>query len=228
MNLIDLAEIWAINNNIDDPKQLLLQDIKIDSRIDQDLLADLIFQYCGSMTPVYNTSYTFLWANQIFFKNWYWQIGQLLDTLEYEYEPLDNFRRNEDLNRGTSEDTKTTTNENETNEGNGTNTTNTNGSSTDEHKVSAYNESLYQPQEYDEHKYNDYGAAQSTTNNNRNLGRTRNEGRTFGAKELNTIRGLNGLFTTQNLIEQQREVVQFNIYMWIVEKYKDTMMYGVF
>jgi len=205
---------------VDNPIQMVLEGIKIDSRIDQELLGNLIFEKCGAMEPVYNTTYTFTWANQNFFKNWYWQIGQLLDTLEYEYEPLDNFRREEDLNRGTSEDTTTETNENETNQG----STSTTSSSTTEHKVSAYNESAYQPQDYDTAS----GSAQGTSNDSRNLGRTRTEGRTFGAKEKNTIKGLNGLFATQDLIKKQREVVEFNVYMWIVQKYMDTMMYGVF
>lgn len=177
---------------------------------------------------MYNTTTTFVWANQLFFKNWYWQIGQLLDTLEYDYEPLDNFRREEDLNRGTSEDTSTKTNEDETNQAGNTSTTANSGNSTSENKVSAYNESAYQPQEQDTNQFTNNGNQTSTTNATRNLGRQRNENRTFGAKEKNIIKGLNGLFTTQNLIEQQRQVVEFNPYMWIVKKYQETMMYAIF
>lgn len=207
---------------------MITTGITIDSRIDTELLVGLIFQYCGAMTPVYNTSTTFVWANQLFFKNWYWQIGQLLDTLEYDYEPLENFRREEDLKRGTSEDTSANTTEQESNESSSNGTTSQSGNNTEETKVSAYNESLYQPQQQVTNNYSDNGSATNTANSARDLGRKRTENRTFGAKEDNLIKGLNGLFTSQNLIEQQRDVVQFNVYMWIVKKYQETMMYGVF
>ena len=53
-------------------------------------------------------------------------------------------------------------------------------------------------------------------------------GKTSGVKEDNTIRGLNGLFTTQQLIKQEREIAEFNVYQWIVNKYMEELFICVF
>ena len=58
--------------------------------------------------------------------------------------------------------------------------------------------------------------------------RNKTEGRNNSAKDDNTIRGLNGLFTTQQLIKQEREVAEFNVYQWIVNKYMEELFICVF
>lgn len=208
-------EIWAIKNNSDNPMEMLKQG-EFDSRIDMDILIGKIVQVCGAMTPVYNTTDSYTYFHKLFFKTWGVQIKKLFDTMDYEYEPLENYRRVEDLKSDTSENTSG--NEN----GNDSSSSNSQNSSTVENKTSAYNESLYQP----ESQETEQGNSSGSTNGQNHKDYTREK--KSGVKEDNTIRGLNGLFTTQQLIKQEREIAEFNVYQWIVNKYMEELFICVF
>lgn len=208
-------EIWAIKNNSDNPMEMLKQG-EFDSRIDLDILTGKIVQVCGAMTPVYNTTESYTYFHKLFFKTWGVQIKKLFDTMDYEYEPLENYRRVEDLKSDTSENTSG--NEN----GNDSSSSNSQNSSTVENKTSAYNESLYQP----ESQETEQGNSSGSTNGQNHKDYTREK--KSGVKEDNTIRGLNGLFTTQQLIKQEREIAEFNVYQWIVNKYMEELFICVF
>lgn len=208
-------EIWAIKNNSDNPMEMLKQG-EFDSRIDMDILTGKIVQVCGAMTPVYNTTESYTYFHKLFFKTWSVQIKKLFDTMDYEYEPLENYRRVEDLKSDTSENTSG--NEN----GNDSSSSNSQNSSTIENKTSAYNESLYQP----ESQETEQGNSSGSTNGQNHKDYTREK--KSGIKEDNTIRGLNGLFTTQQLIKQEREIAEFNVYQWIVNKYMEELFICVF
>lgn len=208
-------EIWAIKNNSDNPMEMLKQG-EFDSRIDMDILTGKIVQVCGAMTPVYNTTESYTYFHKLFFKTWGVQIKKMFDTMDYEYEPLENYRRVEDLKSDTSENTSG--NEN----GNDSSSSNSQNSSTVENKTSAYNESLYQP----ESQETEQGNSSGSTNGQNHKDYTREK--KSGVKEDNTIRGLNGLFTTQQLIKQEREIAEFNVYQWIVNKYMEELFICVF
>ena len=208
-------EIWAIKNNSDNPMEMLKQG-EFDSRIDMDILTGKIVQVCGAMTPVYNTTESYTYFHKLFFKTWGVQIKKLFDTMDYKYEPLENYRRVEDLKSDTSENTSG--NEN----GNDSSSSNSQNSSTVENKTSAYNESLYQP----ESQETEQGNSSGSTNGQNHKDYTREK--KSGIKEDNTIRGLNGLFTTQQLIRQEREIAEFNVYQWIVNKYMEELFICVF
>lgn len=208
-------EIWAIKNNSDNPMEMLKQG-EFDSRIDMDILTGKIVQVCGAMTPVYNTTDSYTYFHKLFFKTWGVQIKKLFDTMDYEYEPLENYRRVEDLKSDTSENTSG--NEN----GNDSSSSNSQNSSTVENKTSAYNESLYQP----ESQETEQGNSSGSTNGQNHKDYTREK--KSGIKEDNIIRGLNGLFTTQQLIKQEREIAEFNVYQWIVNKYMEELFICVF
>lgn len=194
----------------------MLKQGEFDSRIDLDLLAGKIVQVCGAMAPVYNTTESYSYFHKQFFKMWGAQITKLLDTTEYDYEPLENYRRVEDLKSDTTENT------NGTEKGNDKSTNSSTSSSTAENKTSAYNESVYQPESQETEN------GSSSGNSNSESSREYNRGKTSGVKEDNTIRGLNGLFTTQQLIKQEREIAEFNVYQWIVNKYMEELFICVF
>lgn len=194
----------------------MLKQGEFDSRIDMDILSGKIVQVCGGMTPVYNTTESYLYFHKLFFKTWGVQISKLFDTIDYEYEPLDNYRRIEDLKSDTNENTSGNENINDSSKSTGSN------NSTVENKTSAYNENVYQP----ETEEKEVGESESSTNGESNKKYTREK--KSGVKENNTIRGLNGLFTTQQLIKQEREVSEFNVYQWIVNKYMEELFICVF
>lgn len=212
-------EIWAIKNQKENPMEML-QIGEFDSRIDKELLANRIAQVCGAMTPVHNTTNSYVHFHTLFFKMWGTQISRLLDTIEYKYEPLDNYRRTENIKHIENEEANITDNSVIT----ATDTDKGNMSSTNEHQTSAYNESLYQPENKDIYAENHDVTKGTNSTNNRTGNRTKENNSTDDKK----ISGLNGLFTTQQLIEQEREISQFNIYEWIVDKYMNELFLCVF
>lgn len=228
-------EIWAIKNNSNNPMEMLKQG-EFDSRINLDLLAGKIVQVCGAMSPVYNTTDSYVYFHKQFFMMWKSQISKLLDTTEYDYEPLENYRRVEDM-KHTETDNRTETEgitgeSNSSDESSGSTNTSSDKSSTVEDKTSAFNESVYQPDKQSTDSGKATGTEQrsdtssGTTKNKTDRNKT--EGRNNSAKDDNTIRGLNGLFTTQQLIKQEREVAEFNVYQWIVNKYMEELFICVF
>lgn len=116
---------------------------------------------------------------------------KLLETLSYEYNPIHNYDRTETYTDTIDDERNNTyTGENVDN-----------GSVSTEHKVSAYNSSTYQPENMDEQTLN------NTTNTNSETGETFN--RTFTHKA--NVSGNIGVTTTQRMIEEQRDIVNYSV-----------------
>lgn len=207
MNLIDLLEIWALKNRKNSPLNFY-DDMEIDSRLDRETLVAEIMRQCGALTPIYNTTDSFEYFTKAFFKREKDNISKMIDTVEIKYNPLENFERKEKLKHDASE--KTETDE--------TNTSENSNNASEEYKVSAYNEDLYQPSE-------------ETTGSNKTKGkeiRDYDRSRTFESSDDKTASGINGLTTRQDLLLKERKVVNFNVYRWIVEKYQCEYFLGVY
>lgn len=214
MNLIGLMEVSTIYT--DGNYYSMWGDIELDSRIDKQVLIEEIVNCCAQSIPMYNTVPTFKSATEIFFKKWKYQITQLMDTLEYEYNPIWNkdgkTTEKRQIERVREEGVSDNTNDNITDK----RTVQENGSVATE--VSAYNSSEYQP--------NNKDISSSTTNNNDTVNRDTDRSINTDENE-STIdvferleQGNIGVTSTQSLIQEQRELMEFNIYKWIVEKYE--------
>lgn len=206
MNLVELMEIWTLQNDGREPMELLMA-ANVDERIDKKLLMEQIVIQCGGLTPMFNTS----WSFDTWHKHWFdyhkGEISKLIDTLDLEYNPIESYSRYEDMKHNAKEDTNTTDNDviEETRKRESTDS--------DENTVSAYNESLYQPDSKRDGKSNE--AEGRKLDDKREYKR----GREFNSKDDNYVHGNNGLFTVQHLIEEQRRLVTFNVMDWIVNKY---------
>lgn len=204
---MDILEIWSLKNNGRDVLSFY-DDVVLDSRIDRDSLKAEIIRKCGALTPIYNTSSSFEYFTKAFFVREKGVISRMLDTVDYDYNPLENFERNEELKHNASEVTvtdETTTSEVQRN-------------SETENKASAYNESLYQPDTQS------IDSANSKNTDVRDYGRERD----FESSDINRAHGINGLTTKQDLLKKEREVAKFNVVKWIVEKYMCEYFYLVY
>lgn len=195
---------------------MLTTTTEFDSRIDKEVLADEIIRECGAMLPVHNTTDSYVYFHDHFFKKWAGQISALLDTLDYKYNPLETYQRYEDKT-GNEDNVRVTdinqnvTSQDEITEDNGV-----------VNKVSGFNsEEFVNDNSTDEDNHSNYDATRVTSEDN-----TRTD--TIRRKEDNIIRGNNGMYTSQQLVEQQRNLQEFNVYMWIVRKYSNELFYGVF
>lgn len=177
----------------------LLDNYELDNRLDRNLLNSEIMRECGNLMPLYTDTNTFRYFTEIWFRVYSKIISELIDTTEYEYNPIENYDRHEEGNisftdeRGTKDTHVRTPNIN------------------NETKTSAYDSDTYQPNTM-------------TTENG-----TETDTVEYTGKNTNTekrglhIHGNIGVTTTQQMIDSQRKSVQFNVYNWIVSKYSSQM-----
>lgn len=91
MTLLDIIEFYNMKNDkpVDDIGSLY-EDIELDERVDKDVLIGELLEECGAMRCIYETTATFKYFSDLFFKKYKWNISKLCDTLELKYDPLVN------------------------------------------------------------------------------------------------------------------------------------------
>lgn len=93
MTLLDIIEVYNLNNGKDlNDITAIFEDIELDNRLDKETLAGVLLDECGAMTSIYNVTSTFKYFSNLFFKKYAWNITKLVDTLEFQYDPLKNRR----------------------------------------------------------------------------------------------------------------------------------------
>lgn len=211
MNLIDVLDLYALQNNSND-LFLMLQDYHIDNRIEREKMNRIILKELGALRPASNTPEVFKMMLEEWFDKWNYNITKLVDTMYYEYDPLNNkdIHRTEDETDTRDDDTNVTRTDNLTSTDNGTSTVNT----------SAYDVSTYQPrtQTVNSRTIRDTG----TVGNVGNLDRT--DTRDLDIHEY----GKEGNASYQELIEQERELAKFNIFEWIIKQMRKELFLLVY
>lgn len=186
-------DVLAINPNF-------FADADIDARLDKEEVKMAILNRCGTLLPVYTDTRMFKIFSDSFFKQRKEIVKKLVDTLELEYNPIDNYRREEQVDR--KYDVKTQNNT----ETEGTLTT----QNSQENMVSAYDSSEYAPRD-------------KTNGNGTNTDKTKAENNGTNdttEKVKTTVSGNIGITTTQKLIMEERKVAKFDIYKWIAIEFE--------
>lgn len=244
MNLISLMEIYNLTINDNSNLYAIFNDIVLDDRLNKKVLIREIIKECGAMQPLFGTTRTFKMFSDGFFELHYQQIVKLTDTLYFEYNPIWNKdgtitetitrELNEDINRGIDTTNNKVVAETENGDNTDTGTINNNG--TVETVTSAFNESTYQPNSKDitdttetrnltENHTNNRNTTDKTTENVDDI-TNRGEDETTATKRIE--QGNIGVTSTQSLIQEERLLHEFNIYQWIVNKYRDELMLCVY
>lgn len=193
MAVLNFFDILALKPNFFD-------DADIDERLDKEELKMAILERCGTLLPVYTRSEMFKSFSDSFFKRRKNIISKLIDTTEFDYNPINNYDRTEEVHRVYDEDT---TSKNAT-------TGESNKTNTQENQTSAYDSSTYQPKD----KITGNGTSSDTTT-----------GTGSGTSDIieDTItrtHGNIGVTSTQKMIESERKVVLFNVYHWIAIEFE--------
>ncbi len=219
MTLLDIIQMWNIEHDNDlNDMEALFEDIVLDERLDKETLIGVLLDECGAMTSLYNTTPTFKFFSDNFFKKYQWNITKLANSLNLEYDPLKN-RSLEwtettsiEQNLDTDEDTSET--RNKANTGTQGNSYSDNETNT----ISAMNSSDYEP----DNKSDTSGSNTRTDNLNEHItstvGRDKSEDLTWEETDTHTESGTNNI-PYQDLIEKERKVAQFSLYGWIAKKY---------
>ena len=207
MTFLDMIEMY----NIQTDRELndlgsMYEDIDVDERIDKDVLVGALVDECGAMRCLYETTASFKYFSDNFFKKYKWNITKMLNTLEFEYDPLKNkqldWTEETDItqNLDTEEDR---TRDNSGTQGNVYEETNT---------VSAMNSDSYSP----DNKSNSSNTR--TDNLSESINATKDEDLTWDETDTHTESGtINTAY--QDLIDKERKVSEFNVYNWISKKY---------
>ena len=271
MMLIDLLDLYALQNDSDD-LMLLFNDYVIDSRIDKTQMNKIIIKELGNARPFSNNTIVFKFALEEFFGKYQYNIGKLIDTMYYEYNPIDNTNiskihvkaETENIEKNDAEtqvESKTNAEQNTEhrsstgdidNKDNTTETTNTatHRHNTDEKKVSAYDSSTYQPKEYDDTTNDetvngskasisgtssDIKSTVDTANNKQEAMSDHNErnldediNRNLATDITENTKGKDSEHTYQELIEQERELAEFNIFNWIIKQMRKELFLLVY
>lgn len=194
VNLLDLLTA--------DPE--MLNDIVLPEEINREtLINQILFEGC-TLYPIYQDPILFKRMVEHYFIMRLQIHEELAKTLEYSYNPLENYDRIEDRER-TGDGTEAYERKR-----------NLTGNATTEEQVSAYNESSYQPQ------------AKTTTISGDNEGEKLSRKTGEKGVEHSRIHGNVGVTTSQQMLEEQRRVVKFSLYEFIAAHFLKTFMIGLY
>lgn len=203
MNLIDSLDLYSQLNDSDD-MFLMLKDYTLDSRIDREMLNRIIIKDLGNLRPITTNTKILKMLIDEFFNKYNYNITKLLDTMYYNYDPLTNKNITETEHRESTGDIDNT-DEYHTDTGVDT-----------EDTVSAYNETTYQPKAKKE---------QDGTTDHRGV--TTSDIRS-DVDTHKTITGKDSPDTYQSLIEQERKLADFNIFVWIIKHMRKELFLMVY
>ncbi len=228
MNLIDILTEYAIAHDHSDELFLMLQDYTIDNRISRETLNRIIIKDLGTMRPI--TSYTEVYKMLVdtFFEKYEDNIKRLLDTLDIEYNPLQNKNITETETIGETEQRESSGHINNT-DNYTTNVDNVEtGTDINEKQVSAFDATTYQNKDKN-----------TDTKNLRTDNDTTHSGTTTSVitsdvdtdrdvTRNKTIVGKDGNDSMQDLIKEERRLAEFNIYNWIIEQMRKELFLLVY
>lgn len=226
-------------NNSED-MELMLQDYALDNRLDRNVLNKVIIRELGTMRPFSTDTKIFKFMLDNFFDKWNYNIGKLIDTMYYEYDPIGNKKLNRTLNENDSKELGETEHRESTADIDNTDTYTTNTdqdvteNNTSENTVSAYDSSTYQPKEKTvtnntSRTDNDVEHSGETTSDISSDVDTKHDLNESNEHHLGeNITGKDGDESYQSLIEQERELAQFNIYDWILKQMRKELFLLVY
>ena len=228
MTLLDIIQVWNLEHDNDlNDLESLYEDIVLDSRLDKETLIGVLLDECGACESLYNTTPTFKFFSDLFFKKYQWNIAKLADSLEFEYDPLKN--KNLEWTETTSIeqnlDTAEDTNESRTRENTGTQ-----GriyQDNEENTISAMNSSDYEPDNKSDTSGSSTRTDDLTEDITASTGRNKDENLTWEETDTHTESGNNNV-PYQDLIEKERKVAQFSLYGWIAKKYRNELFLLVY
>lgn len=228
MTFLDMIQIYNSKNGYElDDIGKLFDNIVLDSRLDKSTLIGVLLDQCGAMHCIYETTATFKYFSDNFFKKYEWNISKLVDSIELEYNPLENRKLHwtETTDITQNLDTSETSDEDRTKSNTGTQ-----GSSYSENEtntISAMNSSTYEP----DSKRDTSGNNTRTDNLSEVIDatntRNKDEDLTWDETDEHTETGtVNTAY--QDLIKKEREQAQFNVYNWIANKYSKELFLLVY
>ena len=228
MTFLDIIQTWNYEHGNDlNDLESMFEDIILDERVDKETMVACLLDECGAMESLYNTTPTFKFMSDNFFKKYQWNITKLADTLHFEYDPLKN--KNVEWTETTSIeqnlDTEEDHSENRTRTNTGTQTNVFDGEETN--TISAMNSSTYEPDNKTDTDNTNTRTDNLLEGEQKAGDRNKSEDITWEETDTHTESGVNDV-AYQDLIEKERKVAQFSLYGWIAKKYAHELFLMVY
>ena len=233
--------LWEINN----PNKFYLEDCIIHEFIDKETLMDYIFMECCDMRVIDSNSGAFHERVKNFFKIHKWNIDRLCKSLEFKYEPLNNYHGTEQrkLERDIAFDSVTDRDQKDDKVTDRDWSEKGSSNEQDVHYVSAYNDKespeqigtdsegrpiyKFNDTEHDRDtitiSYSKSGDEDISVNDVLEEDIHKNDVTDEDVVENKSKEGNNGQ-SYQSLIEEERKQAQFNIYKWILNHWFHELM----
>lgn len=219
MTFLDMIQMWNMThgNELNDVESIL-DGVELDERLDRGVLAGVLLDECGAMRCIYETTATFKYFSDNFFKKYAWNIEKLLNTLDFEYDPLKNknLTWTETTSIEQNLDTQEEHDENKTRDNTGTQETYYGEDETN--TISAMNSDNYQPDNKSEMSGNNTRTDNLSESIVTDRNRSKSEDLVWDETDTHTEAGTSDVLY-QDLIKKEREVAQFSVYGWIAKKY---------
>lgn len=202
----------------------LFEQVALPDGVDRDILADTIISKYGELDVVYTNPRMLDYYNGVWFRRKFEIIKKMYATTQFEYDPIENYDRKEDYwetnndvmdSESTSSDVTDTSNKDVTDGVVSTETIN---------QVSPYNADSYiNDSKNDETVTNDTTV---TNAGNVKADSTSNQTTVDDRDKKGGLRahGNIGVTTTQEMIEQERKSVQFDLYEWVAALWADDFL----
>ena len=214
MKLIEVMKEYRESKGSEDIFEIF-KDYELDERLDKDALNVFILDELGAMDVWYEDPEVYKVFSDNFFEIWKDNIKKLTDTIVAEYNLLQNTNMTETTSVEIDQDMDTTTS--------GSNTDSYTRSTTDgdeeTNKVSAFDESTFQN---DSQRISSGTGSVSHSGSKTDSG-TKNEDLEWRETDVTTRVGYKDR-DVQDALEKERKLNRFNVYQWILKKYKEDMM----
>lgn len=191
----------------------VLDGLTIPAELDADTLRDNLLMECAELEILYTDPDFLKAAITVWAKKEKPVWDHLVETLHYDYNPIENYDRKEDWQDDSTHKNTTTSSGKMTNNG----STSTTGKVTTTEEVSGYNQAdAFTPRQK---------TTTDSTGSGTNADTSTTEG-TVGDNGTTTVtrtgrtHGNIGVTTTQQMIEEERRVAEFRIYDYIINSFK--------
>ena len=193
----------------------IFKDYELDERLDKDALNLFILDELGAMDVWYEDPEIYKVFSDNFFEIWKDNIKKLTDTIMAEYSLLQNTNMTETTSVEIDQDMDTTTSGSKTD----SYTRSTTDGDEETNKVSAFDESTFQN---DSQRISSGTGSVSHSGSKTDSG-TKNEDLEWRETDVTTKVGYKDR-DVQDALEKERKLNRFNVYQWILKKYKEDMM----
>lgn len=190
--------------------------------LDKDTLVDFILAECSDLEILYPNPEVLKGLIGVWSATEQYTWGKLYATMQLQYNPIDNYDRTETRTLASQAAGNSTDGGTDTVTSADTGSDSTTGSSTNVNQVKAFDTAANTFTDREKDTVNNTGSTTygKTNTNTTRYGHTNNN--TFSKNDTESIRshGNIGVTTTQQMIEQERDMAKFNIFQVILDEFK--------